>query len=75
MRRFEAARKAAEVSVTEVVRRSGLSRTTVFTIQAGSRIPSYGTALKLASAIEADPREIVELAPAVETFEQMGATA
>lgn len=70
---FSEARKRAGVSISEVMRHSGLGRSTVFAIQAGIRTPNYGTALKLAKAIGADPKEIVELAPTVRDFEKVGA--
>lgn len=71
--RFADARKRAGVSISEVIHRSGLGRSTVFAIQAGKQQPSYGTALKLAAAIGADPHEIAELAPVVIDFEKVGA--
>lgn len=66
---FREARKQAGVSIAETVRRSGVSKTAVYEAQRPHHNTSYGTAIRLARAIEVDPRDIDNFRPVVERCE------
>lgn len=56
--RLAEARKAYGMSVTELAKRSQLSRQSIHLIEDGHVDPKASTILKISSALNADPREI-----------------
>lgn len=66
---FKQARTESGLSLRGLVRATGLTYSSVTSIQAGTQKPQYATALKLARALGMDPMDIDELRPAVEEFE------
>lgn len=71
--KFKEARERAGLSATDVMRRSGISRSTVHSVQSGRFRVSYGTAIRLARALEVDPASIDEFRPVLSKVEAVEA--
>ncbi len=69
--RLEEARRAKGLGRLRAARMAGMDRPGLFRIEKGHRTPGLEVALRISAALDLDPRDVDEFAPALE---RVGAT-